>query len=361
MKLGRFNVQKAVTRDIADLNSLHDLTGMISTTPNVPNLVSQLLGSSIQEEFLATNIFEHDAVSRSVVDIQDKSYSERGQTFNEREDVKTHLFKVPSFGIQTHIKPSDILRRRVAGTKDELETVDSLVAKDIADIQNSMALFRERQLVSTITTGQLYVPNGSVQSYDFYAEYAGLTAATRPTVAFPLNDVNAYPRESGEDARNLIADSLLDGQTVDGYIALCGKNFFRKRIAHPKEEQAMVDRSGILGQDPLIQRLNNFTNGRMYRKYMGSDEILYVEYTARVGNTPLIADDEAYIMPINAGEVFVQAYAPAETMQYANTTAERQYAWRYDDEFSGTKLFYETNNGLYLVNPLSIIKATIAA
>lgn len=361
MKLGKFNLQKAVTRDLGNLNQVHDLTGVISRSPNVPSLMTDLMGGSMTTEFLSTDTFEHDDTERFVVDIGDKKYTERGEAFNERESNKTHLFKVPSFGITTQIKPSDAKKARVAGTKDELETIDRLVTQDIEDIRNSMALLRERAIVSTIVNGTLYVPNGSVQSYDFYDEYTDVTAATRPSVAFPLNDAAAYPRETGEDARNLIGDSLLDGQTVNGFIALCGKNFFRKRLSHPKEEQAMVDRSGIMGQDPLIQRLDNFTNGKMYRKYMGSDDILYVEYTARVGGTPLVPDDECYIMPVDAAGIFVEAFAPAETVQYVNTIAEREYAWRYDDEFSGTKLFFESNFGIYLVNPLSIIKGTIAA
>jgi len=358
MKFGRFDVTKAV-RDMGDINKLHDLTGMISKSPNVPTLMSDLLGGSIESEFLSTNTFEHDSTERFIADIKDKSFTERGEAFDQRGETKTHLFKVPSFGIQTHIKPSDALRRRVEGTKDEMETIDRLVAKDIADIQKSWALFEERQIVSTITTGSLYVPNGSVQSYDFYAEYTANNAANRPTVNFKFNDDNAYPREVGEEARNLIADNLLDGQTIDGFICLCGKEFFKQRISHPKEEQAMVQRAGILGQDPLIERLDNFTNGAMYRKYRGADDILYVEYTAKVGGAALIADDEGYIMPLNAGSVFTRAYAPAETMQYANTTAASQYAWRFDDEFSGTKLFWESNQGLYLNNPNTIVKVTM--
>ena len=358
MKLGRFDVTKAV-RAQGDMNSLHDLTGMISKSPSIPTLMSDLLGGSIESEFLSTNTFEHDSTERFIADIKDKSFSERGEAFDQRGETKTHLFKVPSFGIQTHVKPSDALRRRVEGTKDEMETIDRLVAKDIADIQKSWALFEERQIVSTITTGGLYVPNGSVQSYDFYQEYTGTAASSRPTVDFNFADDTAYPREVGEEARNFIADNLLDGQTIDGFICLCGKEFFKQRISHPKEEQAMVQRAGILGQDPLIDRLDNFTNGAMYRKYRGADDILYVEYTAKVGGLPLIADDEGYIMPLNAGSVFTRAYAPAETMQYANTTAQSQYAWRFDDEFSGTKLYWESNQGLYLTNPNTIVKATM--
>lgn len=361
MKLGRFNVQKAVTRDMGNLNSLHDLTGSISKSPTVPTFMTQLVEGSFQTEFLSTDTFEHDATENFVVDIQDKAYSERGDAFDARGETKTHLFKVPSYGIATHIKPSDAKKSRVAGTEAQLDNVDRLVMQDVNDIRKSMALLKERAIVNTIVNGTLYAPNGSVPNYDFYAEYAGLTAATRPTVEFALNDPTLYPSDSGEDARNKIADNLLDGQTVSGFIALCGKTFFRKRYQHIKEEQAMVQRSGQMGQDPLIQRLEQFTNGKLYRKYMGADDVLYVEYTASVGGTPLIPDEECYIMPVDAAGMFVEAYAPADTMQYVNTIAEREYAWRYDDEFSGSKLFFESNFGIYLVNPLSIIKGTIAA
>lgn len=359
MKINGFDITKAVSRDLGDMNKLHDMTDMISRSPNVPTFMSDLLGGSIQTEFLSTNIFEHDDTENFIVDIKDKSFSERGEAFDARGNTKTHLFKVPSFGIQTHIKPSDALRRRVEGTKDTMETIDRLVAKDLANIKRAWSLFEERQVVSTITTGGLYVPNGSVQSYDFYQEYTGVAASSRKTLNFDFSNANAYPREVGEDARNYIVENLLDGQTVDGFICVCGKDFFRERISHPKEEQAMVDRSGILGQDPLIQRLSNFTNGSMYRSYRGADDIVYVEYTGTVGGTPLIAANEGYIMPLNAGSIFTRAYAPAETMQYANTTAQAEYAWRYDDEFSGTKLFWESNQGLYLTNPKSIVKVTM--
>lgn len=358
MNINGFKITKAV-RDMGDINKVHDLTGMISQSPSVPTLMSDLIGSSIESEFLSTNIFEHDATERFIADIKDKSFSERGEAFDQRGQTKTHLFKVPSFGIQTEIKPSDILRKRVEGTKDEMETIDRLVAKDLADIAKSWSLFEERQIVTTVTTGKLYVPNGSVESYDFYDEYTSNNAANRPTVNFNFADTSAYPRETGEEVCNFISDNLLDGQTVDGYICLCGKDFFNQRIKHPKEEQAMVQRSGILGQDPLIQRLDNFTNGKRYRRYVGADDILYVEYTAKVGGQPLIAADEGYVMPINASGLFTRAYAPAETMQYANTVAQSQYAWEYRDEFSGVKLFWESNQGLYLNNPNSIVKVTM--
>jgi len=356
MKFGRFDIQKAVTRDLGDLNHLHDMTGALRTSPNLPNLLTTLIGDSFNVEFLSTDTFEHDVTNQRVSEIKDKSFHERGNYFDAREQTKTHLFKVPSFGIASHIRPRDALKARVAGTKDQLENIESLVQKDIRDMRNSFALLQERAIAYTITAGGLYVPNGSVASTDFYLEYTGTAASSRPSVDFTLGTATSYPREAGEKARQMIADSLLDGQSVDGYVALCGRDFFNKRIKHPKEEQAMVDRSGIAGQDPLIQRLANYS--QQYRMYRGADDILYIQYDARIGGTPLVADGECFIMPVNTSGIFTQAFAPAETMTYVNTIAEREYAWKVEDEFSGTKLFMESNFGIYLQNPNSIIKGT---
>lgn len=165
--------------------------------------------------------------------------------------------------------------------------------------------------------------------------------------------------ESGEEARGLINDNLLDGQTVGGFICLCGKEFFKKRVRHPKEEQAVVDRSGVMGQDPLQKRLANYA--QQYRMYMGADDVLYVQYTASVGGVPLIADNEAFMIPTDTTGIIRRAFAPAETMQYVDTIAQREYAWRMDDEFTGVKLFMESNSGLFLVNPLSVIKCSASA
>jgi hypothetical protein len=354
---GKFQIQKAVTRDLGNLNSVHDLTEALEDSPNIPSLLTSLI--NLDEYFLNTDKFEHDKISTFVTLPSDKAFFERGDYFDAREEVKTHLFKLPSWGIQSFIRNTDALRARQPGSKDTLDNVERLVQNDLRDMRRSMALLSEKALAHLITTGTSYVPNGSAPVTDFYAEYAGLTAATRPTVEFELLDPNAYPRENGEDVRALINDSLLDGQAVGGYVMLCGRNFFRQRISHIKEEQAMVDRTGIANQDPLIQRLGNFA--QQYRMYRGSDDILYVMYDAKIGGTPLIPDNEAYCMPANTMDIFIRAYAPAEVKPYVNSIAVREYAWRSDNDFTGTHLMMESNFGDFLVNPLSIIKCTIKA
>lgn len=352
LQFGKFQITKAVTRDLGNLNGLHDMTSMLELSPNIPSLLTSLI--DMDTEYLNTDVFEHDYQRNKVVLPQDKSFSERGDYFDARPEVKTHFFKIPSWGIQSNISAKDVLKSRQPGTKDTLDNKERLVAQDIRDMRLSMALLKEKALAHLITTGSSYVPNGTAPVTDFYLEYTGTAASSRPQVDFLLGTATAYPREKGEDARAKINDSLLDGQTVGGYIALCGRTFFQRRISHIKEEQAMVDRTGIAGQDPLIQRLKDFA--LQYRMYRGSDDILYIQYDAKIGGTPLIPDGECYILPANTAGIFAERFAPAQTETYVNTVAQAEYAWRADNEFSGTQLMYESNVGHYLVNPNSIVK-----
>jgi len=351
-----YEITKGLVRDLGNLNALHDQTAMVAKLPNIPTLLSAM--ATPEELFLQTSTFEFDYSTYTQTMPTDKAYNERGLVSGERKVTKTHLFKVPSFGLQGHVRPQDVLRRRKAGTSDVLETQEQVILEDIAAMRRAWALLSEKAIAHAITTGTLYVPNNTVASVDFYQEFTGVPAASRPTVNFNLADPTFYPREAGEDARAKINDNLLEGQTIVGYIAFFGLEFFKKRISHPKEEQAMVDRQGIDSQDPLIKRLGNFA--QQYRMYRGADDILYIQYDAKIGGGSLIPDNECYILPVGAAGVFTKAFSPAETATYVNTVAQREYMWRFDNEFDGTKLFMESNFGMYLVNPDLIIKGTAA-
>lgn len=344
-------IGKSLVRDLNNLNGVHDLTSEVAERQFLPTLISQIVSPS--EVFLQTNVFEHDYTIYTQAMPQDKAYGERGQVVDARPVTNTHLHKIPSFGVQAHIRPEDVLRRRKPGTNAELDAVENVVAEDMGAIGRGWDLFEEKALAHAITTGTLYVPNGSVPAIDFYQEYTG---AARPVVNYALSTTTVHPRKYGEEARRRILDNLLEGQQVAGFVALCGTTFFDNLMSHPKWEQAMIDRSGIQGQDPLIKRFENFS--QQYRMFRGADDILYIEYAGVIGGSPLIPATEAYIMPVGAAGVFTKVYAPAQTRTYINTLAQREYMWRSDSEFDGTKLFSESNKGLFMVNPLLIQKCT---
>ena len=353
-KVGNYEINKQTVRDIGDPNQLHDLMPLIEDLPDIPNLLSEIVPT--RDEFLNTDTFEHDLRSTDVYDMGDSPYHDRGE-YVGKETVNTHLFKVPHFAIQGKVRPRDVRAVRRPGSDQILDTLDRQINTELGNMRNAFSAFEERSIASTITTGQLYVPNTTVPSYDFYAEYTNLTAGTRPTVDFELDDNATRPGEKGEMVRKMIRNGLREGDTLTGIVCICGNTFFEDLIYHPRiitpRENYAV---GNAAQNPLITRLRD--QGMDYRMFVGPDNITYINYDGQIdaGTDPLIAPTDAYFMPQGNVDMFRRVYAPAETRQYVNTVANNEYAWRFDDEFQGTKLYMERNVGNYLINPSVLIK-----
>jgi len=353
MGAGSVEITKSLVRDLGNLNGLHDMTSGVSQRQPVPQLLTQIFVSQQDEVYLQTNTFEHDYTRYVQAMPSDKPYSERGLVINARPETKTHLFKVPSVGMNAHIRPSDVLRRRKPNTGNELEQKEAVILEDIASMMKGWDLYAEKALAHVISTGSLYVPNATVPAVDFYQEYLSIPAASRPTVDYKLGTTAEHPKEAGEEARRRILDNLQEGQSVSGFVAICGRTFFKRLTDHPKWTQRMTDGAGLNGQDPFIKRFENYKE--QYRMVRFADDIVYIEYAGVIGGTPLIADNECYIIPVGTS-LFRKVYAPAETNTYVNTLAQKEYLWRFDSEFDGTKLFSESNHGLFMVNPALVVK-----
>ena len=354
-RIGTYEISKQTVRDIADPNQVHDITSLIEDSPDVPNLLTTIM--PIRTDYLETDTFEHDLRTTGVDEITDKPYQDRGD-YVHKENVDTHLFKVPHWPIQGKVRPRDVLKQRMPGTTAVLDTTDRQVATEMGNMMNAFDAFSEAQLASTITTGTLYVPNATLPSYDFYDEYTPNDAANRPTVAFDLSNVASRPGESGEQVRKLIRNGLRDGDRMTGIAAVCGNDFFeqliyQENVITPRENWAVPEAL----QNPLLRRLRD--QGMDYRVFVGPDNITYINYDGQIStstNDPLIAADEAYFFPQGNVDMMRKVFAPAETMQYVNTRAQEKYAWRYDSEFEGINIFMESNCGYYLINPSVLIK-----
>jgi hypothetical protein len=351
-QISKYEITKGLVREQGNLNNLQDVTAEISRRDNVPDLITFML--SPEQVFLQTKNFQHDVTVRKNTMPSDKPYAERGQVIDARPVTDTHLLSVPSFGLQGHVRPSDVLRRRKPGTVDMLLAKQDVVNEEKASLMRAWDLYREKSLSHSIVTGTSYVPNATIPSVNFFTEYTG---AARPVVTYTLSSTTVHPKVYGEEVRRRIADNLNDGETVNGYVVLCGKTFWAQLTNHPLWIQAMVDRTGLEGQDPLIKRFENFRE--QYQMFRGADNNLYVEYAGQIGGTPLIPDGEAYAIPLGVN-LFTEYFAPAETESYVNTVANAEYMWEVSSEFDGTKIFTESNRLVVPHNPLLIQKCVLA-
>lgn len=352
VKFNKYELTKALVRDLGNLNGLRDVTEEISRIDPMPKLITGMINPS--QRFLQTKTFEHDVTVRKNALPSDKAYGERGQMIDARPVTDTHLLSVPSYGLQAQVRPEDVLRRRKHGTVDQLLAEQEVVAEEKASLMRAWDLFREKSLSHIITTGTSYVPNGTVAAVDFYQEYTG---TSRPVVTFTLSSTTTHPKLAGEEARRRILDNLNDGEEVSGFVMLCGKNFWSELTTHPMWTQAMIDRSGLNGQDPLIKRFENFSE--QYQMIRFADNTVYVEAGGYIGGSVLIPDDEAYLIPLGVN-LFTEYFAPAETKSYINTVAQAAYMWEVSDEFKGTELYTESNRILVPHNPLLIQKCVKA-
>ena len=57
------------------------------------------------------------------------------------------------------------------------------------------------------------------------------------------------------------------------------------------------------------------------------------------------------MLPIGAENFLRMVYAPAQTLEYANTTAQSAYAWSHEDDRSGVTMWSEKNFLPMNVNP----------
>lgn len=351
-KYGVADINKQV-RSQGNLNRLEDLTPIFQRTQKQPTLLSFLFNPT--EQFMTTNVFQHDYKTRNNVSaVGDAPYNERGE-FVDKETVQTFLYQIPHFPLQGSVRIEDYLNVRQPGTANEYDTEARLVGTEMSEMDKAYTLLDERAFAHILTTGTAYRPNGTVPAEDFYENYTGTAAGSRPTVNFDFADADFVAQTAGVMATKMIRDNSNDGFSSGGYIAICGSEFFQDRITDPDEQSVYIRRSE-LEQDPLVRRLADFFQD--YRMYRGADNILYIEYDGTVGGSDLIAAGDAYIMPMNISQQMIRAYAPAHHRDYVNSRALPTYAWRLEDDWEGIRLMRESNFLDVLQNPGVIIRAT---
>ena len=128
-------------------------------------------------------------------------------------------------------------------------------------------------------------------------------------------------------------------------IILCGKSFFNKRLELEKQEAIAREIRQTLDLQSMAVPKSNFgaRESFAYQNFESFDGALYIRYSASILGTKLIADDDAYLVPLGAQNFLARAYAPANTRQYVNTEAQSKYAWMEVHDRRGVTLAEESN------------------
>lgn len=337
-------------RDSNDINQLQDRTSTINKIENEYGLISQL--GIFSGEGINTRSFQYDQTEDGFALIEDRAWGARRDQFVGKDVVKTHSFPIPHFPFDGHIKPSDLQSKRAPGTDAEFKTEEREVGKELARIRRSWGMTKEWAHREAIVNGTVYSPNGTV-AVDYYADLG----ITRKVVDYVLGTGTTNVQEKGEEVVAHIQDNLQDGTLVTDMVALCSPQFFSKLIAHAKTQDAYKYFSATNGNgDPLRDRLSTI-NGK-FRTFRGVDGIMYIEYRGAVKGVQLIPANDAYIMPLDAVDLFKTIYSPADHMDYVNTEGQEMYAWTYELERGrGIDVETESNFADFILKPQAVVRA----
>lgn len=337
-------------RDINDINLIQDRTGTINKIENKYGLISQL--GIFSGEGVSTRSFQYDQVEDGFSLIGDRQWGGRRDQFGDNEIVKTHSFPIPHFPFDDNIKPSDLQSKRASGSDADTKVASREVAKKLARMRSSWEATREWAHRTAIVNGTVYSPNGTV-AVDYYADLG----ITRKEVDFVLGTGTTDIQGKGEEVVAHIQDNLQDGTLVTDLVALCSPEFFAKLTGHTKTQEAYKYYSATNGNgDPLRDRLSTI-NGK-FRTFRGVDGIMYIEYRGSIKGTQIIPANDAYIMPLDAQDMFKTIYAPADHMDYVNTEGQEMYAWTYDLERGrGIDIETESNFADFILKPQAVVRA----
>lgn len=316
--------------DSNNLFEMSELTAYVNNQPFIPGRAGQLFNST----GIATTTAVLDMRDGAIGLISDKA---RGAASNVQgtEGRGTVAVITKHFPLEKTIAPSDFQNIRVFGSDSELDTLETVRNRYLDDMVKSHALTLEHQRVEAIKG---LITNSAIGDIDLYAEFG----VAQEFVEMSLGTSSTKVRNKVMDAIEMSEDAM-GAELVEGYLAICGKNFFRDFVEHANVKTAYERyQDGAALRDDV----------RASFSFAGAE---FVSYRGKVGGTPFIGDDEAFLMP--KADIFRTIFAPGNFVETANTIGLPAYAKSELADFGrGIKLLTESNPISYVTRPGAVVK-----
>lgn len=339
-----------IIRDFTNPFNIADWTQELLIVPNQYGKI-QAMGL-FQAEGVATNTVTFEQINQSIGLIGDRP---RGERNNVGKDYTRLIrsYPVPHFPYDDAIKPEDIQGKSAYGGAGAgvPEVLDQVRARKLERIRRSHAQTLETARVRTLTTGDIYAPNGTIAG-NFYTDFS----VTRKEVDFDLDTNTTNVLAKIEEVVAHIQDNAFTGDVINEVVALCSPEFFTKLISHASVNTAY--QYYVSTQEPLRR------GGREMGRAGGLDRefvhgaIRFMEYR---GFDPLgarfIPANEAYFVPVGTDEVFKTYFGPANRFEFTNTLGMEAYAFEYRNQTDTEILLQSESNFINVIRrPQLVVK-----
>ena len=314
----------SLTRSYTNAFEVVDYTQELQLIPNSWTLLND--SNVFSEEFLSTHTVTFEEQNQTIGLIGDQFRGAKPQA-NKDDNRKIRSYPVAHFPIVDAVKPEDIQGRRAYGATDMAETEAAVLARKMQRIRRNMDITLEVSRFSTMATGSLYAPNGTI-SGNLYTDFG----ITQTVVDFTLGTTTADLVGKVETVIAAMQDTANTGDVITGVIAYCSPEFFGRFISHPKITDAYKYFSATEGQ--MINRNRAGGNNGLYREFQYAG-IRFVEVRTILAGQRLVPVGDVIFIPTGTTDTFVSYFSPANRMDFVNTVAERGYLWTYRDPKGG--------------------------
>jgi len=319
----------------------HDRTDLLQNFQVKPGIFTALFGGSFTTDNLKTHTYEFDRTFETLAMPGGKRYDEIGKDLKkDQHDMK--YYGVPSFGLRYNVMAQDWMDRRQPGTMELMN--EAYVESQMAlKAERAWGLFTEYGIASLLLTDQNIILDGPYTQYNYYTDLIG---GARPAKVDMKLDENV----NHEDLMNAEVDNITQkimkaGMSAGMMVCLCGTTYFNQRLEIEKLTTLNREIRNRLDLASMPVPESSFGTGDLpYRNFEGMlDGVLYIH----IGNeiltgTKVIADTDAYLMPMGLSGWLAKAYAPAIDRENVNKEARDMYMWSYEDRF-GLNTYFESN------------------
>lgn len=360
-----------------DAFSVQELTDSINLYPVQYGLINSM------------GLFQDKGVTTTSVAVEIKqnvlnliSSQSRGLTAQKNVRGKREMrhLAIPHYKVDDQLLPSDLQDVRAFGSADQAKTVQT----EIADILESLSRKHDitaEYLKAGAISGKILDADGSTL-LDIFGEFG----VTESKVNFALGVDTTKLAEKTAEVMGTIEDNL-DGDTMDGVVALCSPEFFKALINHKKIAEAYQNYKNSANDVlNILSALNSGAGGpglstnadkmaeplrRDVRKGFMYQDILWVEYRGKAtymdenGEThvrPFIEPNTCRFLPTGTRDTFRNYYAPADWIETVNTVGIPKYS-KVVPEQGGryVEVLSESNPLPLCIRPKILVKGGIAS
>lgn len=335
-------------RSYGNAFEVQDYTQELQLVPNSWTLLND--SNLFSEEFLSTNTVTFEEQSQTLGLITDQYRGAKPQA-NKDDNRKIRTYPVAHWPIVDAVKPEDIQGRRAYGSNDMAETEAAVLTRKMERIRRNMDITLEVGRFSTLTTLNLYAPNGTV-----VGNFATDFGITQKSVDFVFGTATTDIVAKVEEVIAHMQDNANTGDVITSVIAYCSPEWFAKLIGHAKIQAAYNFFSATEGQ--MIQRNRAGGNNGLYREFTHAG-IRFIEVRTVLAGQRLIPAGEVVFVPQGTSDTFVSYFGPMNHMDFVNTVAERAYMMTYrDPKGYGIDITGEFNVSHVIRRPALVVKGT---